>query len=68
MALFNVFNLTTPSTDVLDSIYTAIISRKYAQFNGEIKDIVSQITKCTLELYTYIIESMPATPAKFHYM
>ena len=68
VALFNVFNLTPPTQAVLNNIYSSIITTKYAQFNDAVKTSVSKITGCVLRLFAYVIEKMPPTPSKFHYM
>ena len=68
VALFNVFNLTPPTQTVLNNIYSSIVVTKYAQFNDGVKTAVSKITTCTLRLFAFVIEKMPPTPSKFHYM
>ena len=68
VALFNVFNLTSPNQAVLESIYSSILDAKFVNFNASIKQTANRITSATLKLHSYILESMPATPAKFHYM
>ena len=68
IALFNVFNLTPPTANVLVSIYSAIITTKYKEFAAPVQDAVKKITAATLRLYYYIIEKMPPTPSKFHYI
>ncbi len=68
VALFNVFNLTSPNHTVLQSIYSSISEARFVNFTDSIKTVASEITSCTLQLHTFILENMPATPAKFHYM
>ncbi len=68
IALFNVFNLTPPTPAVLMSIYSAIISHKYREFSDGVKAATTKITSATLRLYNYVVEKMPPTPSKFHYM
>ena len=68
MALFNVFNLTPPTAEVLNSIYSSIIVTRYRDFLEGVKGGVSKITECMLKLYNVIVEKMPPTPSKFHYI
>jgi dynein heavy chain len=68
VALFNVFNLTPPTDQVLQNIYSSIVVARYAPFNDGVKAAVAKITAATLKLYAVIIEKMPPTPSKFHYI
>ena len=68
IALFNVFNLTPPTPAVLISIYNSIINTRYREFPDGVKGAVGKITTSILRLYNFIIEKMPPTPSKFHYI
>ena len=68
IALFNVFNLTPPTHGVLVSIYSSIINSFYREFPEGVKTAAAKITPSVLRLYNFIIEKMPPTPSKFHYM
>jgi dynein heavy chain len=68
IALFNVFNLTPPTNVVLNNIYSSIINIRYAEFSEGVKAAAGKITSCTLRLFSFIIDKMPPTPSKFHYM
>ena len=49
-------------------IYNSILERHLDEFNDDIKAIIPKITKGTLDLYLAIIEKLPRTPVKFHYI
>jgi dynein heavy chain len=68
VALFNVFNLTPPTHQVLSNIYSSIIVTRYGQFGETVKTAAGKITACTLRLFNFIVDKMPPTPSKFHYM
>ena len=68
IALFNVFNLTPPTPEVLNSIYSSIINTKFKNFTEDVKGVVAKVTGCMLKLYNIIVEKMPPTPSKFHYI
>eukprot|EP01032_Pedospumella_encystans_P025560 gene25560-28882_t len=68
VALYNVFNLTPPTHQVLSNIYSSIIVTRYAQFTDNVKATAGKITTCTLRLFNFIVDKMPPTPSKFHYI
>lgn len=51
ISLFAVFNMTFPEEESLFLIYNSILEGHTANFSPEIKAIVSDITKMTMELY-----------------
>ena len=68
IALFNVFNLNPPTEQVLHNIYSSIISTKFLPFSDSVKAAAAKITTISLKLYAIIIDKMPPTPSKFHYI
>lgn len=68
IALFNVFNLTPPTLAVLNSIYSSIITTRFASFVEGVKTAASKVSSCLLRLYNFVIDKMPPTPSKFHYI
>ncbi|GAB1598225.1 dynein axonemal heavy chain 10 isoform X2 [Argonauta hians] len=68
VSLFACFNMTFPSDESLFCIYNSILSGHVAQFSQEINQIVKSITKITLELYKFVVQELPPTPSKFHYI
>ena len=68
VALFNVFNLTPPSPEVLNMIFSSIIVSRYSQFADSVKMVASKLTTSMLKLYSFVLEKMPPTPSKFHYI
>ncbi|CAM9109021.1 unnamed protein product [Choristocarpus tenellus] len=68
VALFNVYNLIEPSESVLSLIYTSIITQKLVNFSEPVKEVGAKITDATLKLYQIIVERLPPTPSKFHYI
>ena len=68
VALYNVFNLTPPTHAVLTNIYSAIVNTKYTQFPDNVKAAASKITICVLRLFNFVVDKMPPTPSKFHYI
>jgi dynein heavy chain, axonemal len=68
VALFNVFNLTPPTDDVLRHIYGSIITGYFEPFAEEVRAAVAKVTPAMLQLYSTIVEKLPPTPAKFHYI
>lgn len=68
IALFNVFNLTPPTAAVLDSIYSSIINTRFSTFNDSVKGAATKFPGALLKLYNFVVDKMPPTPAKFHYI
>mmetsp|Transcript_39360 Transcript_39360/g.37802 ORF Transcript_39360/g.37802 Transcript_39360/m.37802 type:complete len:502 (+) Transcript_39360:2293-3798(+) len=68
MSLFSVFNITFPSKEAIENIYTKILDRHVSEFNEDIRNTVPKITAATLNLYFAICEKLPRTPVKFHYI
>ena len=68
VALFSVFNLPDPTHDVLVHMYSSIIEERFRDFNPSVKDAAGKFPECMLKLFSFIVESLPPTPAKFHYI
>lgn len=68
ISLFSVFNVTFPSQESLTKIYFSILNGHLEPFKKEVKELVAKITSATLELYNKIIQNLPPTPSKFHYI
>jgi len=68
LTLYSTFTLLFPSTENLEVIYTSILKAHVESFPEEIKALVKKITTGTLFLYKQIVESLPRTPLKFHYI
>jgi dynein heavy chain, axonemal len=68
VALFSVFNLSPPTLEVLTKIYGSVLTRFMEPFPEDVKAAAAKITGATLTLYNTIIEKLPPTPSKFHYI
>ena len=68
IARFSVFNLTPPTVDVLDGIYSQILTSFFAVMNDQVKKCTAKLTSMTLRLYGTIQEKLPRTPTNFHYI
>ena len=68
VALFCTFNLTPPTPDVLTKIYGSIINAFAAPFSEDVRAVCAKLTGATLTLYNTIVEKLPPTPTKFHYI
>ena len=68
ISLFSVFNITFPSEDSLFQIFNSILEGHTRPFSQEIRDIVPKLGKITLTLYKSIVNDLPPTPSKFHYI
>ncbi|XP_014674920.1 PREDICTED: dynein heavy chain 10, axonemal-like [Priapulus caudatus] len=68
ISLFTVFNITFPTDETLYHIYYSILNGHTDGFSEEIRAVVGNITKMTLALYQKVIQDLPPTPNKFHYI
>jgi dynein heavy chain len=68
LSLFSTFNLMFPSHENLQRIYNSILKTHVAPFPPEILEAVEKITECTLKLYKQVVDQLPRTPVKFHYI
>ena len=68
MSLYCIFNITFPSPDSLKHIFKSILSKHLESFPDEIIGVTETITDITLKLHNEIIERLPRTPVKFHYI
>ncbi|KAL0227597.1 hypothetical protein RCL1_003741 [Eukaryota sp. TZLM3-RCL] len=68
VSLFSTFNITFPSSESLLHIFSSIMTHFLRPFELEIADIGALLPQLTLDLFTHVERSLPATPAKFHYV
>lgn len=68
ISLYNVYNITFPNEESLLHIFNSILEGHTRPFNEEIRYIVPKIAKMTLLLYNSIVNDLPPTPSKFHYI
>ena len=68
ISLFNTFEIQFPSSDNLRTIYSSILSSHVGKLSHEIQDAAGDLTDVTLDLYNYILEKLPPTPSRFHYI
>ncbi|XP_022239390.1 dynein heavy chain 10, axonemal-like [Limulus polyphemus] len=68
LSLCCVFNMTFPSDDTVYHIYSSILEGHFQMFSADIRSLIPNITKSLLALYKVIIQSLPPTPSKFHYI
>uniref|UniRef100_A0A673VC35 Dynein axonemal heavy chain 10 n=1 Tax=Suricata suricatta TaxID=37032 RepID=A0A673VC35_SURSU len=68
ISLFSVFNVPFPSEESLHLIYSSILKGHASVFHESIVAVSDQLTFCTLALYKSIVQDLPPTPSKFHYI
>ncbi|XP_075390744.1 dynein axonemal heavy chain 10 [Tenrec ecaudatus] len=68
ISLFNVFNVPFPSEESLHLIYASILKGHTLTFHESIVAMSDKLTFCTLKLYKTIVQELPPTPSKFHYI
>jgi dynein heavy chain len=74
VSLFNVFDIPFPSDESLNRIFATILNSHFAPFTSLPKDgdffkgCGNIFSDCTLKLYQSIVQAMPPTPTRFHYV
>ena len=68
VALFNVFSIASPTNFVLDAIYSRIAEARFLSFPGGVRAAAAKFTGAALRLYNFVVEKLPPTPSKFHYI
>lgn len=68
VSLFNVFEIQFPTNENVSAIYDTILKSIVSNLSEEIQDSAAVITEKTLELYYHVLNSLPPTPQRFHYI
>ena len=68
ISLFTTFEVQFPSNENLSRIYENILASHAAKLSRDVLPVTKLMTAATLELYNFIIETLPPTPSRFHYI
>eukprot|EP00002_Diphylleia_rotans_P017763 TRINITY_DN3442_c0_g1_i2.p1 TRINITY_DN3442_c0_g1~~TRINITY_DN3442_c0_g1_i2.p1 ORF type:complete len:3137 (-),score=716.67 TRINITY_DN3442_c0_g1_i2:70-9480(-) len=68
VSLFSLINVTFPSDESLTRIYESILSAHLENFSEAIQLVGRRLTPVMLQLYRAVVEQLPPTPSKFHYI
>ncbi|GAB1860436.1 Dynein heavy chain 10, axonemal [Camponotus japonicus] len=68
ISMFSVYNVTFPSSETLNYIYTSILSGHLQTFPEEVQSIANGLVQLMLELYETVRKELLPTPSKFHYI
>jgi len=68
LSLFNIFCISFPPQATVERIYSSILKGHLENFPEEVKGLSTKITQATLKLYDFVVENLPRTPVKFHYI
>nr|AML30863.1 axonemal inner arm dynein heavy chain 7 [Marsilea vestita] len=68
ISLFCTFEIQFPAAASLFHIYNSILESHVQKLTPELRESSASITDMTLQMYNYLVDSLPPTPAKFHYI
>jgi dynein heavy chain len=68
MSLFSVFNIVFPKEQSLQRIFSSILSGHLSIFKDELLSAVNPLVTATLKIYNTVLQYLPPTPSKFHYI
>ena len=68
LSLFSAINILFPNESNIKKIYNEILAHHVQSFQPEIQELTKDITSMTYKLYQKILEALPRSPMKFHYI
>ena len=68
ISLFSTFEIQFPSENNLRTIYASILKSHVVKLSDEIQNAAENLTDVTLQLYNFILDKLPPTPSRFHYI
>jgi len=68
ISLFNTFEIQFPDHENLKTIYSSILQSHVSNLNPQVQAAADELTDVTLALYDHILEKLPPTPSRFHYI
>ncbi|XP_011310250.1 dynein heavy chain 10, axonemal [Fopius arisanus] len=68
ISMFTVYNVTLPSEETLNYIYSSILSGHLEIFPEQVQEIAVTLVELTHDLYKIVTTELPPTPSKFHYI
>ena len=71
LSLFNIFTIQFPKEESIKTIYNTILwnhLKKKDTFPKEFEDLCKDITSATYKLFQRVVEALPRSPIKFHYI
>ena len=68
VSLFNTLEIQFPDQENLRTIYSSILQWHVANLNPRVQGAADELTGVTLALYDHILEKLPPTPSRFHYI
>jgi len=68
ISLFSVFEIQFPSPENLRTIFDTILGCHVLALQDDIRTASTQLTDVTLALHAFVIDRLPPTPSRFHYI
>lgn len=68
ISMFSVYYMPFPSDSAITHIYSSIMKGHLSIFPPEFTTSVDDIVQMTLNIYKIIVDKLPPTPSKFHYI
>jgi dynein heavy chain len=68
LSLFNMIGVVFPDQANVEKIYNTILTGILDNFPKDCKELCNKITTAKLQLYNMVVDKLPRTPVKFHYV
>jgi len=68
VSLYACMGITSPSLETVERIYASILKNSFMGFDTMVQECVMQLPQVTMQLHQAVIDNLPPTPTKFHYI
>jgi dynein heavy chain len=68
VSLYACIGITFPATETVERIYASILKNSFMGFDAVVQECVLQLPSATMQLHQAVLENLPPTPTKFHYI
>lgn len=68
VSLCATFEVQFPAYDTLRTIFQSILQAHVATLSADVRNVATNLTDITLGVYSHILEKLPPTPSRFHYI
>ena len=68
VSLYACIGFTFPAAESIERIYSSILRNGFMGFNADVQDATLKLPQITMALHQAVLDSLPPTPTKFHYI
>jgi len=68
VSLYACIGITFPAGESIERIYASILKNSFLGFDASVQEATLKLPQATMVLHQAVLENMPPTPTKFHYI